>query len=62
VWTIRRYHFSDAAVHDSHAEDELLMRGNTASGVWADAVYRSEEIETKLKLNDAWNYTKQHEG
>ncbi len=25
------------------------MRGNTASGVWADAAYRSEEIETKLK-------------
>ena len=28
---------------------KLLTRGNTASGVWADAAYRSEEIETKLK-------------
>jgi IS5 family transposase len=47
---IRRYHVSDAAVHDSQAVDELLMRGNTASGVWADAAYRSEEIEAKLKV------------
>jgi len=46
---IRRYHVSNAALHDSQAVDELLMRGNTASGVWADAAYRSEEIEAKLK-------------
>lgn len=46
---IRRYHVTDAAEHDSQAVDELLMRGNTASGVWADAAYRSEEIEAKLK-------------
>ncbi len=46
---IRRYHVTDAAVHDSQAVDELLMRGNTASGVWADAAYRSEEIEAKLR-------------
>jgi len=47
---IRRYHVSDAAVHDSQAVDELLVRGNTASGVWAYAAYRSEEIEAKLKV------------
>jgi len=46
---IRRYHVSDAALHDSQAVDELLIRGNTASGVWADAAYRSEEIEVKLR-------------
>jgi len=46
---IRRYHVSDAALHDSQAVDQLLMRGNTASGVWADAAYRSEGIETKLR-------------
>ena len=46
---IRRYHVTDAAVHDSQAVDVLLMRGNTAAGVWADAAYRSEEIETKLR-------------
>jgi len=27
----------------------LLTRGNTGSGVWADAAYRSAEIETALK-------------
>ncbi len=46
---IRRYHVTGAAVHDSQVVDELLMRGNTASRVWADAAYRSEEIEAKLR-------------
>ena len=46
---IRRYHVTDAAVHDSQAVDQLLMRGNTGSGVWADAAYRSAEIETALR-------------
>lgn len=45
---IRRYHVSDAALHDSQAVDHLLMRGNTGAGVWADAAYRSEEMEGKL--------------
>ena len=35
--------------HDSPAVDQLLTCGNTGSGVWADAVYRSAEIETALK-------------
>ena len=46
---VRRYHVSDAAVHDSQAVDHLLMRGNTGSGVWADAAYRSEEMEATLR-------------
>lgn len=46
---IRRYHVSDAALHDSQAVDHLLMRGNTGSGVWADAAYRSDEMEAKLQ-------------
>lgn len=46
---IRRYHVTDAAVHDSQVVEELLMRGNTASGVWADSAYRSEEMEAKLR-------------
>lgn len=45
---VRRYHVSDAAQHDSQAVDHLLMDDNTGSGVWADAAYRSEEIEGKL--------------
>ena len=36
-------------LHDSQAVDHLLMRGNTGSGVWADAAYRSEAMEAKLQ-------------
>jgi len=46
---VRRYHVTDAAVHDSQAVDHLLTRGNTGSGVWADSAYRSEEMEAKLR-------------
>jgi len=46
---VRRYHVTDAALHDSQAVDQLLMQGNTGSGVWADAAYRSEEMEAKLR-------------
>jgi hypothetical protein len=33
---VRRYHVSDAALHDSQAVDHLLMQGNTGAGVWAE--------------------------
>ena len=46
---VRRCHVSDAALHDSQAVDHLLMRGNTGSGVWADAACRSEDMEAKLR-------------
>ena len=46
---VRRYHVSDAALHDSQAVDHLLMRGNTGAGVWADPAYRSEEMEARLR-------------
>ena len=46
---VRRYHVSDAALHDSQAVDHLLMQGNTGAGVWADPAYRSEEIEARLR-------------
>ncbi|MCS5601744.1 MAG: IS5 family transposase [Paracoccus sp.] len=46
---VRRYHVSDAALHDSQAVDHLLMRGNTGAGVWADPAYRSAEMEAKLR-------------
>ena len=46
---LRRYHVSDAGRHDSLALDHLLMQGNTGAGVWADAAYRSEETEAKLR-------------
>lgn len=44
----RRYHVSDAALHDSQVVDHLLMQGNTGAGVWADPAYRSEEMEARL--------------
>ena len=46
---VRRYHVTDAALHDSQAVDHLLMRGNTGAGVWADSAYRSEAMEAKLQ-------------
>jgi IS5 family transposase len=58
---VRRYHVSDAALHDSQAVDHLLMQGNTGAGVRADRqgcangpstpgdAYRSEETEAKLR-------------
>lgn len=46
--SVRRYHVSDAALHDSQAVDHLLMQSNTGAGVWADSAYRSEEMEAKL--------------
>lgn len=58
---VRRYHVSDAALHDSQGVDHLLMQGNTGSGVWAGRqgcangssnlgnAYRSEETEAKLR-------------
>jgi IS5 family transposase len=49
---VQRYYVSDAALLDSQAVDHLLMRGNTRSCVWADAAYRSKEMEAKLQ---AWN-------
>lgn len=46
---VRRYHVTDAAVHDSQVVDHLLMQGNTGAGVWADAAYRSKEMEDKVR-------------
>ena len=46
---VRRYHVSDAALHDSQAVDHLLMRGNTGAGVWADPAYQSVEMEARLR-------------
>lgn len=45
---IRRYHVTDASVHDSQALDDILDEANTASDVWADSAYRSAETEAKL--------------
>ena len=44
---VRRCHVTDAALHDSRAVDSLPMRGNTGSGVRADAACRPEEMEAR---------------
>ena len=46
---IRRFRVTDASVHDSQEVEELLTSDNTASGVWADSAYRSNEIEDKIR-------------
>ena len=46
---MRRCHVTDAALHDSQAVDSLPMRGNTGSGVRADAACRPEEMEARLR-------------
>ena len=46
---VRRCHVTDAALHDSRAVDSLPMRGNTGSGVRADAACRPEEMEARLR-------------
>lgn len=46
---VRRWHVTDAAVHDSRVLDEVLDMDNTASDVWADSAYRSAETEARLR-------------
>lgn len=45
---VRRYHVTDASVHDSQVVEIILDADNTASDVWADSAYRSAEIERML--------------
>jgi transposase, IS5 family len=45
---VRRYVVGDASVHDSQKLEDVLDVSNTASDVWADSAYRSQEIEEKL--------------
>jgi len=45
---VRRYAVSSASVHDSQKLDDVLDPDNTASSVWADSAYRSNETEAKL--------------
>lgn len=46
---VRRYHVTDASVHDSQVIEAIVDANNTASDVWADSAYRSADIETMLK-------------
>ena len=46
---IRRYTVTDAAVHDSQVLTDVLQPKTAGRAVWADAAYRSDEIEAQLK-------------
>jgi IS5 family transposase len=48
---VRRYHVSDAALHDSQAVDHLLMQGNTGCKLPAGAACAGEVNRRK-----AWPY------
>jgi IS5 family transposase len=46
---IRRYHVTDACLHDTNVFDEILDPKNTAKGIWADGAYRTAEREQDMK-------------
>jgi transposase, IS5 family len=46
----RRLKFVRRYEHDSQKFEDFLDTSNTASDVWADSAYRSEEIEEKLAV------------
>lgn len=45
---IRRYHVTEASLHDSNAFDEVFDERNTSKDAWADAAYRAKEREEDL--------------
>jgi IS5 family transposase len=47
---IRRYTVTHAAVHDSQVLTDVLLPQTAGRAVWADAAYRSEEIESLLQV------------
>ncbi|VAV88808.1 Mobile element protein [hydrothermal vent metagenome] len=48
---IRKWKATDASRHDGAHLPELLNKGNTASGVWADTAYRSKKNQAWLTKN-----------
>lgn len=46
---IRKYHVTEASLHDSNAFDDVFDEKNTSKHAWADSAYRSQERETELK-------------
>jgi IS5 family transposase len=45
---VRRYVVTDASVHDNQQFEDVLDTSSTASDVWADNAYRSQEFKEKL--------------
>lgn len=48
---VRKFHTSDASRYDGKVLAQLLDKGNTASDVWGDTAYRSEENEGFLQVH-----------
>jgi IS5 family transposase len=46
---IRRYHVTQASLHDSKTFDEIFDGKNAAKDIWADSAYRAREREEELK-------------
>lgn len=46
---VRKYHVTDASVHDSKVLGKILDGENLESEIWGDSAYRSEEIEWVLE-------------
>ena len=46
---VRRYHVTEASVHDSNAFDDVFEEKNTAKDVYADSAYRAKQREEELK-------------
>lgn len=46
---IRRYHVTEASLHDSNAFDDVFDEKNTSKDAWADFAYRAKEREEELK-------------
>jgi IS5 family transposase len=46
---IRRYHVTDACVHDTTAFDDVFDATNAAKDIWADGAYRAQAREAELK-------------
>ena len=58
---IRRYHTTDAAVHDNQVLGELIDPANTGADVWADSAYRSQTKERELQ-NKGYRSRSHHKG
>jgi transposase, IS5 family len=46
---VRKYHVTDASVHDSKVLSKIIDGENLGSEIWGDSAYRSEEIEWALE-------------
>lgn len=46
---VRRYHVTEASLHDSNAFDDVFDEKNTSKDIYADSAYRAKQREEELK-------------